>query len=64
MRGGTLAAQYFMPHATRPSTTAAVTVGTAAVTAVTVIAEIAGTPKLPVDVITEHPSGRMPREHP
>jgi 2-methylaconitate cis-trans-isomerase PrpF len=50
-----------MPHACHNAfaTTGAVAVGTAAVTAGTVIAEIAGTPKLPVDVIIEHPSGRM-----
>src|SRR5258706_10244716 len=59
--GGTLAARYFMPHACHNAfaTTGAVAVGTAAVTPGTVIAEIAGTPKLPVDVIIEHPSGRM-----
>ncbi len=59
--GGTLAARYFMPHACHNAfaTTGAVAVGTAAVTAGTVIAEIASMPKLPVDVIIEHPSGRM-----
>jgi 2-methylaconitate cis-trans-isomerase PrpF len=29
------------------------------VTPGTVIAEVAGTPRMPVDVIIEHPSGRM-----
>jgi len=59
--GGTLAARYFMPHACHNAfaTTGAVAVGTAAVTPGTVIAEVAGTPKMPVDVTIEHPSGRM-----
>jgi 2-methylaconitate cis-trans-isomerase PrpF len=59
--GGTLAARYFMPHACHNAfaTTGAVAVGTAVVTAGTIIAQIAGTPAMPVDVIIEHPSGRM-----
>ncbi len=59
--GGTLAARYFMPHSchTAFATTGAVAVGTGAVTEGTVIAEIAGTLKAPLDVVIEHPSGRM-----
>ena len=59
--GGTLAARYFMPHACHNAfaTTGAVAVGTAAVTPGTVIAETSGTPKMPTDVVIEHPSGRM-----
>jgi len=58
---GTLAGRYFMPHACHNAfaTTGAVAVGTGAVTPGTVIAEIAGTPKMPVDVVIEHPSGTM-----
>jgi 2-methylaconitate cis-trans-isomerase PrpF len=59
--GGTLAGRYFMPHACHNAfaITGAVAVGTGAVTAGTVIAEIAGTPRMPLDVIIEHPTGRM-----
>jgi 2-methylaconitate cis-trans-isomerase PrpF len=59
--GGSLAARYFMPHACHNAfaTTGAVAVGTAAVTPGTVIAEATGTPKLPADVVIEHPSGTM-----
>lgn len=59
--GGTLAGRYFMPHSCHNAfaTTGAVAVGTAAVTPGTVIAEIAGTPKLPADIVIEHPSGTM-----
>jgi 2-methylaconitate cis-trans-isomerase PrpF len=59
--GGSLAARYFMPHACHNAfaTTGAVAVGTAAVAPGTVIAEAAGTPKLPADIIIEHPSGTM-----
>jgi hypothetical protein len=59
--GGTLAARYFMPHSCHNAfaTTGAVAVGTAAVTPGTVIAEIAGTPALPADIVIEHPSGTM-----
>jgi 2-methylaconitate cis-trans-isomerase PrpF len=59
--GGTLAARYFMPHACHNAfaTTGAVAVGTGAVTPGTVIAEAAGTPRMPLDVIIEHPSGQM-----
>jgi len=58
---GTLAGRYFMPHAchTAFATTGAVAAGTGAVTPGTVIAEIAGTPKLPADIVIEHPSGSM-----
>jgi len=58
--GGTLTGRYFMPHACHNAfaITGAVAVGTAAVTPGTVIAEVAGTPKMPVDVVIEHPSGR------
>ena len=45
--------------ASRFATTGAVAVGTGAVTPGTVIAEIAGTPKLPCDVVIEHPTGTM-----
>jgi 2-methylaconitate cis-trans-isomerase PrpF len=59
--GGTIAGRYFMPHSCHNAfaITGAVAVGTAAVTAGTVIAELAGTPKMPVDIVIEHPSGRM-----
>jgi 2-methylaconitate cis-trans-isomerase PrpF len=59
--GGTLAGRYFMPHSCHNAfaITGAVAVGTAAVTAGTIIAEIAGTPKMPADITIEHPSGRM-----
>jgi 2-methylaconitate cis-trans-isomerase PrpF len=58
---GTLAGRYFMPHACHNAfaTTGAVAVGTGAVTPGTIIAEIAGTPKVPVDIVIEHPSGTM-----
>ncbi|HYM18147.1 MAG TPA: 4-oxalomesaconate tautomerase [Micropepsaceae bacterium] len=60
-RGGTLTGRYFMPHACHNAfaTTGAVAVGTAAVTAGNVISETAGTPKLPADIVIEHPSGTM-----
>ncbi len=60
-KGGTLSGRYFMPHACHNAfaTTGAVAVGTAAVTAGNVIAEIAGTPQLPIDIVIEHPSGAM-----
>ena len=60
-QGGTLTGRYFMPHECHNAfaITGAVAVGTAAVTPGNVIAEIAGTPKLPVDLIIEHPSGRL-----
>jgi 2-methylaconitate cis-trans-isomerase PrpF len=59
--GGTIAGRYFMPHSCHNAfaITGAVAVGTAAVTSGTIIAEVAGTPKMPADIITEHPSGRM-----
>jgi len=59
--GGTLAARYFMPHACHNAfaTTGAVAVGTAAVTPDTVIAEVAGNPDVPADIVIEHPSGSM-----
>src|SRR5215471_12640688 len=59
--GGTLAARYFMPHACHNAfaTTGAVAVGTAAVTRDTVIAEVSGTPRMPADIVIEHPSGSM-----
>lgn len=59
--GGTLTGRYFMPHACHNAfaITGAVAVGTAAVTPGTIIAEVAGTPKMPVDIVIEHPSGRM-----
>lgn len=60
-QGGSLAARYFMPHACHNAfaTTGAVAVGTAAVTPRTLIAEAAGTSRLPADIIIEHPSGTM-----
>lgn len=59
--GGTLSARYFMPHSCHNAfaITGAVAVGTAAVTPGTILAEAAGTPKMPVDIVIEHPSGRM-----
>jgi 2-methylaconitate cis-trans-isomerase PrpF len=59
--GGTLAGRYFMPHSCHNAfaITGAVAVGTAAVTPGTIIAEVAGTPAMPGDVVIEHPSGRM-----
>jgi len=59
--GGSLAGRYFMPHACHNAfaTTGAVAVGTAAVTPRTVIADTAGTPNLPTDIVIEHPSGTM-----
>jgi 2-methylaconitate cis-trans-isomerase PrpF len=59
--GGTLAGRYFMPHSCHNAfaITGAVAVGTAAVTPGTIIAEVASTPTMPVDVVIEHPSGRM-----
>ena len=59
--GGTLTGRYFMPHACHNAfaITGAVAVGTAAVTPGTVIAEVAGAPRMPVDIVIEHPSGRM-----
>ena len=59
--GGTLTGRYFMPHACHNAfaITGAVAVGTAAVTPGTVIADVAGLPRMPVDVAIEHPSGRL-----
>jgi hypothetical protein len=59
--GGTFAGRYFMPHSCHNAfaITGAVAAGTAVVTPGTLIAEIAGTPSMPVDVIIEHPSGRL-----
>ena len=56
-----LTGRYFMPHACHSAfaITGAVAVGTAAVTPGTVIAEVAGAPRMPVDIVIEHPSGRM-----
>jgi 2-methylaconitate cis-trans-isomerase PrpF len=50
-----------MPHSCHNAfaTTGAVAVGTAAVTAGTIIARIAGTPPMPADIVIEHPSGTM-----
>jgi len=66
--GGTLAARYFTPHVCHNAfaTTGAVAVGTAAVTPGNIIAEMAGTPKMPIDLVIEHPAGRMQvrLEHP
>jgi len=59
--GGTLTGRYFMPHACHNAfaITGTVAVGTGAVTPGTLIAEIARTPKMPVDIVIEHPSGRI-----
>jgi 2-methylaconitate cis-trans-isomerase PrpF len=59
--GGTLTGRYFMPHACHNAfaITGAVAVGTAAVTPGTVIADVARTPKMPADMVIEHPSGRL-----
>jgi 2-methylaconitate cis-trans-isomerase PrpF len=56
-----LAARYFVPHLCHNAfaTTGAVAVGTGAVTPGTVIAEVAGTPKLPCDIVIKHPTGTM-----
>ncbi len=50
-----------MPHACHNAfaITGAVAVGTAAVTPGTVIADAAGNPTLPADIVIEHPSGTM-----
>ena len=54
--------RYFMPHLCHNAfaATGAVAAGTAAVTAGTLIAEIARVPNLPADLLIEHPSGTMP----
>jgi len=59
--GGSLTGRYFMPHACHNAfaITGGVAVGTAAVTPGTVIADTAGTPKVPADIVIEHPSGTM-----
>jgi 2-methylaconitate cis-trans-isomerase PrpF len=59
--GGTLTGRYFMPHSCHNAfaITGAVAVGTAAVTPGTVIADVAGLPKMPTDIVIEHPSGRI-----
>jgi 2-methylaconitate cis-trans-isomerase PrpF len=59
--GGTFAARYFMPHSCHNAfaTTGAVAAGTGAVTEGTVLAEVAGAVKMPVDIVIEHPSGTM-----
>ena len=59
--GGTITGRYFVPHLCHNAfaATGAVALGTAAVTPGTVIAEIAGTPKLPCDITIEHPTGAM-----
>jgi 2-methylaconitate cis-trans-isomerase PrpF len=59
--GGSFTGRYFMPHSLHNAfaTTGAVAAATGAVTPGTVIAEVAGTPKMPVDIVIEHPSGTM-----
>jgi 2-methylaconitate cis-trans-isomerase PrpF len=60
-RGGTLAVRYFMPHECHGTlaVTGAVAVSTAAVTAGTVAASLAGELRLPGALHLEHPSGRL-----
>ena len=59
--GGTITGRYFVPHLCHNAfaATGAVALGTAAVTPGTVIAEVAGTPKMPCDIVIEHPTGAM-----
>lgn len=59
--GGSFTGRYFMPHSLHNAfaTTGAVAAATGAVTPGTVIAEVAGTLKMPCDVIIEHPTGNM-----
>jgi 2-methylaconitate cis-trans-isomerase PrpF len=59
--GGSFTGRYFMPHSLHNAfaTTGAVAAATGAVTPGTLIAEAAGTPKLPADIVIEHPTGNM-----
>ena len=59
--GGTLTGRYFMPHACHNAfaITGAVAMGTAAVTPGSVIADAAGNPKVPADIVIEHPTGSI-----
>jgi 2-methylaconitate cis-trans-isomerase PrpF len=60
-RGGTLAGRYFMPHLCHGAfaITGSVAVATAAVTAGTLPAILAGPRSLPTDLRIEHPSGHL-----
>ncbi len=59
--GGAFTGRYFMPHSCHNAfaITGTVAAATGAVTPGTVIAEIAGTPKMPVDIVIEHPNGTI-----
>ncbi|MFB2552541.1 4-oxalomesaconate tautomerase [Ensifer soli] len=59
--GGTLSVRYFMPNDCHPAlaTTGAVGIATAAVSAGTVAAAVAGAADLPALVRLEHPGGRL-----
>jgi 2-methylaconitate cis-trans-isomerase PrpF len=59
--GGAFSGRYFMPHSCHNAfaITGTVAAATGAVTPGTVIADIAGTPKMPVDIVIEHPSGTI-----
>jgi 2-methylaconitate cis-trans-isomerase PrpF len=60
-KGGTLTGRYFMPHACHNAfaITGAVAMGTAAVTPGSVIADAAGNPTVPADIVIEHPTGSI-----
>jgi 2-methylaconitate cis-trans-isomerase PrpF len=57
--GGTVTGRYFVPHLCHNAfaATGAVALGTGAVTPGTVIAEVAGNPRMPCDIAIEHPTG-------
>jgi 2-methylaconitate cis-trans-isomerase PrpF len=59
--GGMISTRYFMPHDahTALSVTGGIAIATACVTPGTLAAEIAGTPKMPVNLVMEHASGQV-----
>lgn len=59
--GGDLNVRYFMPHQCHPSlaTTGAVGIATACISDATVASRLIGGRKLPVNLVLEHPSGRL-----
>ncbi|HEX2652488.1 MAG TPA: 4-oxalomesaconate tautomerase [Xanthobacteraceae bacterium] len=61
VRGGTLAARYFMPHQCHNAMaiTGSVGIATACVTPGTVAEQLAGAVELPKTLAVEHPSGRI-----